>query len=116
MADAGVKIRSLISGAAAGMVNVPGSYQAQAGCPGDWLPDCEATAMTKGDDGMWRSGPFALTAGDYEGKVAMDGGWDLNYGVDGVAGGDNYTFTLAADGEVSFEFDPVTNLLTIVLP
>jgi len=116
MADAGVKIRSLISGAAAGMVNVPGSYQAQAGCDGDWLPDCVATAMTKGDDDMWRSGPFALTAGDYEGKVAMDGGWDLNYGLDGVAGGDNYTFTLAADGEVSFEFDPATNLMTIVLP
>ena len=116
MTDAGVKIRSLISGAAAGMVNVPGSYQAQAGCTGDWLPDCEATAMAKGDDGIWRSGPFALTAGDYEGKVAMDGGWDLNYGVDGVAGGDNYKFTLAADGEVSFEFDPATNLMTVVLP
>ena len=116
MTDAGVKIRSLISGAAAGMVNVPGSYQAQAGCTGDWLPDCEATAMAKGDDGIWRSGPFALTAGDYEGKVAMDGGWDLNYGVDGVAGGDNYKFSLAADGEVSFEFDPATNLMTVVLP
>ncbi|MBP7963718.1 MAG: extracellular solute-binding protein, partial [Caldilineaceae bacterium] len=116
MADAGVKIRSLISGAAAGMVNVPGSYQAQAGCTADWLPDCEATAMAKGDDGIWRSGPFALTAGDYEGKVAMDGGWALNYGMDGVFDGDNYTFSLAADGEVSFEFDPATNLMTVVLP
>ena len=116
MTDAGAKIRSLISGAAAGMVNVPGSYQAQAGCPGDWQPDCEATAMTKGDDSIWRSGPFALTAGDYEGKVAMDGGWALNYGVDGAVDGDNYKFTLAADGEVSFEFDPATNLMTVVLP
>ncbi len=116
MADAGTKIRSLIAGVAAGMVNVPGSYQAQAGCSGDWQPECEATAMTKADDGIFRSGPFALTAGDYEGKVAMDGAWTLNYGLDGKQDGDNYTFTLDADGEVSFEFDPETNLLTIVLP
>lgn len=114
--DAGVKIRSLISGAKAGMVNVPGSYQAQAGCAADWAPDCDTTAMTKGEDGIWRSGPFALTAGDYEAKVAMDGSWTLNYGMDGKQDGDNYKFTLAADGEVSFEFDPATNILTIVLP
>ncbi len=113
MADAGAKIRSLIAGAAAGMVNVPGSYQAAAGCPGDWQPDCEATALAEGDDGLWTSGPFALAAGDYEAKVAMDGGWALNYGVDGVADGDNYQFTLSADGEVTFTFDPATNLLTI---
>lgn len=113
MKAAGAKIRSLISGAAAGMVNVPGSYQAAAGCPGDWQPDCEATAMTKGDDGLWTSGPFALAAGDYEAKVAMDGGWALNYGVDGVVDGPNYTFSLAAAGEVSFSFDPATNLLTV---
>jgi maltose-binding protein MalE len=110
--SAGTKIRSLISGAAAGMVNVPGSYQMQAGCAGDWAPDCEASAMTKGDDGLWKSGPFKLTAGDYEFKVAMDGGWALNYGVDGKQDGDNYKVTLAADGEISFIFDPATNLLT----
>jgi maltose-binding protein MalE len=110
--NAGVKIRSLISGAAAGMVNVPGSYQAKAGCAADWAPDCEATAMTKGDDGLWKSGPFKLPAGDYEFKVAMDGAWTLNYGMEGKQDGDNYKVTLAADGEISFTFDPATNLLT----
>lgn len=111
--DAGTKIRSLISGAKAGMVNVPGSYQAAAGCAADWAPDCDATAMTKGEDGLWTSGPFQLKAGDYEAKVAMDGSWTLNYGVDGKQDGDNYKFSLAADGEVSFSFDPATNILTI---
>lgn len=110
--NAALKIRSLISGAAAGMVNVPGSYQAKAGCAADWAPDCEATAMTKGDDGLYKSGPFSLTAGDYEFKVAMDGAWTLNYGVDGKQDGDNYKVTLAADGTISFVFDPATNLLT----
>jgi hypothetical protein len=27
---------------------------------------------------------FTIPAGDYEIKVAHDGGWDTNYGVDGV--------------------------------
>jgi hypothetical protein len=111
--DAAAKVRGLIANPLTGMVNVPGSYQAKAGCPGDWQPECAVTAMTKGDDGMWRSGPFALTAGEYEGKVALDGAWTTNYGMEGKADGDNYKFTLAADGEVSFEFDPTTKLLTI---
>jgi maltose-binding protein MalE len=114
--DAATQVRNLIANPLTGMVNVPGSYQAQAGCSADWLPECAATQMTKGDDGIWRSGPFALKAGDYEVKVALDGSWDTNYGVDGKSGGDNYKFTLAADGEVSFEFDSETKLLTIVLP
>jgi len=113
--DAGLKIRSLISGAKAGMVNVPGSYQAAAGCAADWAPDCDATAMTKGEDGIWKSGPFELKAGAYEAKVAFDGSWTLNYGMDGKQDGDNYKFELTADGKVSFAFDPATNILTITI-
>ena len=89
-----------------------GEPAAAAGCAGDWDPACEATAMVKGDDGLWKSGPFKVTAGDYEVKVAMDGSWTLNYGVDGKEGGDNYKLSLTADGEVTFIFDPATNLLT----
>ncbi len=102
MKDAATKIRDLIANPLTGMVNVPGSYQAQAGCSADWQPECDATKMTKGDDGKWTSGPFNLKAGDYEVKVALDGSWTTNYGVDGKPDGDNYKFTLAADGTVSF--------------
>jgi maltose/maltodextrin transport system substrate-binding protein/arabinogalactan oligomer/maltooligosaccharide transport system substrate-binding protein len=114
MTEAGTKIRNLIANPLTGMVNVPGSYQAQAGCPGDWQPECEATQMTQGEDGKWHSGPFNLTAGDYEAKVALDGSWTTNYGVDGKLEGDNYKFNLAADGTVEFTFDPETKLLEIV--
>ena len=114
MKDAGTKIRNLIANPLTGMVNVAGSYQAQAGCPGDWQPECDATKMTKGDDGKWHSGPFNLKAGDYEGKVALDGAWTINYGVEGKADGENYKFSLAADGTVEFTFDPETKLLDIV--
>jgi hypothetical protein len=115
MGEAGTKIRSLLGGAAAGMINVPGSYQAAAGCPGDWQPDCEATALTEGEDGLY-SLSVDLPAGDYEAKVALDGGWTLNYGVDGEPDGANYAFTVGSDGTVTFTYDPATNLLDIATP
>ncbi len=108
------QIREVLGGATSGMVNVPGSYQAAAGCDGDWDPACEVTALAEGDDGLWTSS-HDLPAGDYEGKVALDGTWTVNYGVDGVADGDNYTFSLPADGTVSFSYDPETNILTITV-
>jgi maltose-binding protein MalE len=112
MADAGTKIRALIANPLTGMVNVPGSYQAAAGCPGDWQPECAVTAMKKNDDGTFSSGPFSLKAGDYEFKVALDGAWTTNFGSDGKQDGPNYKVTLAADGTIEFVFDPTTNLLT----
>ena len=58
--------------------------------------------------------PLNSPLGDYEAKVALDGGWTTNYGVDGVLDGDNYAFSMAADGTVTFTYDPETNLLEIV--
>ncbi|MDD2522242.1 MAG: extracellular solute-binding protein [Anaerolineaceae bacterium] len=98
-----------------GMVNLPGSWQSAAGFACEWDPKCADTAMTLGDDGLYTA-TFTIPAGDYEVKVALDGGWDTNYGVDGVAGGDNITFTVPTEGEVTFIFDPETHLLEIVLP
>ncbi len=97
------------------MVNLPGSWQAAAGFACEWKPDCADTAMELGEDGLYKA-TFTIPAGDYEVKVALDGGWDTNYGADGVAGGDNITFTVPADGEVTFIWDPNTFLLEIVLP
>jgi len=109
-ATAAEQVLAALSGATAGMVNVPGDYQDEVGCAADWDPACEATAMTEGADGLWTSS-LTLVAGDYQCKVALDGTWTTSYGVDG--GGDNYTFTMAADGTVTFTYDPNTHLLTI---
>jgi len=109
------QIRELVAGALAGMVNVPGSWQAASGaCEGDWDPACEGSALTLGDDGLY-TGTFTVPAGDYEVKVALDGGWTINYGVDGAQDGDNYTFSLPADGSVTFTYDPATFLLEITI-
>ena len=115
MTDGATQIRNLIANPLTGMVNVPGSYQAQAGCPGDWQPECAVTAMTLGDDGLWQSGPFNLTAGDYEFKIALDGSWTTNYGSDGAQDGPNYTLTLDSDSAVSFVYDPETKLVEAVV-
>lgn len=110
MSDAYDQVMELFAGALDGMVNVPGSWQAAgAGCDGDWNPACEASALTM--DGDIYVGTFEIPAGDYEGKVALNGSWDTNYGVDGVFEGDNYMFT--STGTVTFTFDPATNILTI---
>lgn len=114
LTDAGTKIRALIANPLTGMVNVPGAYQAAAGCPGDWQPECAVTAMAKGDDGLWRSGPFTVKAGDYEFKVALDGSWTTNFGSDGKQDGPNYKATLAADGTIEFTYDEATKLLEVV--
>ena len=98
-----------------GMINLPGSWQKAAGFDCEWNPACADTVMTLGDDGLYTA-TFTIPAGDYEVKVAHDGGWDTNYGVDGVAGGDNILFTVATDGEVTFIYDPETHILEIQLP
>jgi hypothetical protein len=115
MTDGAAQIRNLIANPLTGMVNVPGSYQAQAGCPGDWQPECDVTKMTLGDDGLWHSGPFNLTAGEYAYKVALDGSWTTNYGSDGAQDGPDYTLTLDADSAVSFVYNPETKLVEAVI-
>jgi arabinogalactan oligomer/maltooligosaccharide transport system substrate-binding protein len=115
MTDAANQIRDLILGALAGMVNLPGSYQDQVGCGAQWDPACKATGMEQGDDGLFRL-TVTLSAGDYEYKVAMDGSWTVNYGSDGALDGPNYALSLAADGEVTFVYDPETHLVTVETP
>ena len=113
MADAATQIRTLIAGALVGMVNVPGSYQDKAGCGAAWDPACAATAMVKGDDGLYRL-TVDLPAGDYEFKVALDGAWTVNFGSDGAQDGPNYALSLASAGSVTFIYDPDTHLVEAV--
>lgn len=97
------------------IATVPGSFQSELGCPGDWQPEC-LRSLLKGPDGEGKYSftTTAIPAGNYEGKVAINEGWDENYGQGGAPGGDNYAFTVAANGDpTKFEYDPVTHILTI---
>ncbi len=89
------------------LVTVPGSHNSEMSCAGDWTPDCEGARLTERPDGVWE-GTFDLPAGDYEYKVAVNGSWDVNYGVGGVRDGGNATYSHDG-GEVTFYWDPVSH-------
>ena len=96
------------------IATVPGSFQSELGCPGDWQPDCLRSWLQDPDgDEIYSFSTTAIPAGDYETKVALEGDWTENYGVDGVADGDNYLFTVDSDGPVTFTWDSETKILTI---
>ena len=87
-------------------VSVPGSFNSEAGCPGDWQPDCANVQMEK-VDGIWRLKLENLAAGSYMFKIATEKSWDENYGAGGVQGGGDIPLTHAG-GEITFYFDPRT--------
>ena len=87
------------------MVVVPGTIQSVLGCPGDWQPECEATALTYIEEyDIWR-GSFDIPAGSYQYKVALNGTWDVNFGADAVPSGADITLELEEDTTVDFLFD-----------
>lgn len=94
------------------MVVIPGTIQSVLGCEGDWQPDCEATALTYDpDDDLWQA-TFDLPAGEYEYKVALDGSWDVNYGLNAEPGGVNIPLVLEEDTSVKFIYSHDTHWVT----
>jgi hypothetical protein len=114
MTGATQQIHNLVAGVLVGMVNVPGSYQPGVGCASEWDPACELTVLAEGPDGLWTAS-HSLPAGDFEAKVALDGSWVINYGVNGLPDGPNIPFSLTAPGIVTFTYDPDTHILAITV-
>ena len=99
------------------ITNVPGSFQDEIGCPGEWAPDClRSWLQDPGGDGIYTFVTTAIPAGDYEAKVAVNQTWDVNYGADGAAGGANIAFNVPVDYvQVTFSFDTADNTLDIAI-
>lgn len=97
------------------IATVPGSFQSELGCPGDWQPDCLRSWLQDPDgDGTYAFSVTGVPAGDYEAKVAIDEGWAVNYGAGGVQNGPNIPFTVvSALQTVTFTYDAVTHVLVI---
>ena len=96
------------------IATVPGSFQSELGCPGDWQPDCLRSWLQDPDgDGTYTFATQNLPAGDYEAKVAINESWSENYGAGGVPGGANIAFSVGAGDTVTFSYDPSTHVLTI---
>ena len=93
-------------------VAIAGSLQSELGCPGDWQPDCAVTELAyDAGDGIWQAS-FALPAGDWEYKAALNDSWDENYGAGGVRDGPNIQLLLGAGATVKFYYDHETHWVT----
>jgi pullulanase-type alpha-1,6-glucosidase len=103
-------------------VTVPGSFNSELGCPGDWQPDCgdgqtSTPAPPKGNDlerqgnGVWARTLGPIPAGSYEYKLALNGGWDENYGSDFKRNGPNFSVSLAAATAIRYYYDHKTHYI-----
>jgi pullulanase len=94
---------------------VAGNFQSELGCGGDWNPSCLRSWLQDPDgDGIYKFTTSAIPAGTYEGKVAINESWDINYGQGGQQNGANYQFTIGGDCSVAvFTYDSNSHVLTI---
>src|ERR1044072_482532 len=97
------------------IVTVPGSYQSELGCAGDWDPSCLKSWLEDPDeDGTYIFETTSIPPGSYEAKVAINESWDENYGQGGAPGGANIPFNVSAAGQkVTFSYNASTHVLDI---
>ena len=89
---------------------VPGSFNNEIGCSGDWQPECLQTLMSDVDgDGVFTFITEAIPAGDYAFKVATNESWsNPNYGQGGGAA--DILFSVPGPGFlVTFSFNTANN-------
>ncbi|MCU7551439.1 T9SS type A sorting domain-containing protein [Chitinophagaceae bacterium LB-8] len=94
-------------------VVIPGTFQSELGCSGDWQPDCDATRLIQTAAGIWE-GTFMIPAGNWEYKVAYDNNWGENYGAGGVLNGPNFELSLDKSSAIHFTYSSVTHLVSFV--
>jgi pullulanase-type alpha-1,6-glucosidase len=99
------------------IATVPGNFQSEMGCSGDWDPACFRSWLQDiHGTGIYSFSTSAIPAGTYEAKVALNGSWDVNYGQGGVQNGANISFTVPATGmEVEFQWNATTKELRIIV-
>jgi hypothetical protein len=97
---------------AATSVSLPGSFNSEIGCAGDWDPACpQADLVYDPVSDRWTN-TFTIPAGNWEYKVAIDDSWDENYGIGGALNGANIPLSLTEQTDVFFSYDPVTHVVS----
>jgi pullulanase len=90
-------------------VTVAGTLQDELGCPGEWQPECESTFLVYDEaNDLWRA-TFDVPAGEYEYKVALNGGWTENYGGAADQDGPDVSLSVEEDRAVTFIYDHKTH-------
>lgn len=97
------------------IATVPGSFQGELGCAGDWDPAClRSWLQDPEEDGIARFSTSSLPPGSYEAKVAIRESWEENYGAGGVRDGANIPFTVLDLGDiVTFTYDQANHVIDI---
>ncbi len=83
-------------------VTLAGSLQSELGCPGDWQPECATSHLEGKGNGVWRA-QFAVPAGSYAYKLALNDGWTEAYPASDKA------IAVAASDPVRFYYDHKTH-------
>ncbi|GAB4098117.1 alpha-amylase family glycosyl hydrolase [Sinomonas halotolerans] len=97
-------------------VTIAGSLQSEAGCSGDWQPDCAATMAAFDPIAQeWRL-TLDVPAGDWEFKAALNGTWEENYGEGGERNGPNIALAGHPGGPVTFTYRHDTHLTLTSTP
>lgn len=71
---------------------------------GTWNPAGTTTVLTYQGNGVYTLTLKNLAAGSYAYKVALDGSWTENYGLNGVEAGSNIPLTLDTAQDVTFTY------------
>jgi glycosidase len=89
---------------------VPGSFNSELGCSGDWQPECLRTLMSDNDgDGIYTFETDAIPPGNYEFKIATNESWsNPNFGQGG--GPNNVALNVPGPGTVTFSFNANTSV------
>ena len=105
-------LAALPAGAADRSVALVGDLQSEVGCPEDWMPSCTQSELVReGTTDRW-SATFTVPKGTWQYKVAVNDGWDENYGAGGAPNGGNFTLVLQGTARLRFTYDDATHLTT----
>jgi pullulanase-type alpha-1,6-glucosidase len=101
-----------------GTVTIAGTMQSELGCSADWMPSCEKTFLAyDAEDDVWQ-GAFEVTPNNDQDKngprykVALNGTWDENYGVNAIPGGTDIPLVMTTSILVKFYYDHKTHWVT----
>ena len=96
------------------LVTLVGSLQSELGCAADWDPACAATELVRQGTSAVYTTTFEVPAGSYEFKVALNGGWDENYGAGGARDGANLPLVLQGPARIAFSYDDTSHIPSLV--
>ncbi|MFF3349637.1 alpha-amylase family glycosyl hydrolase [Streptomyces sp. NPDC002779] len=92
-------------------VSVPGTFNSEIGCAGDWAPNCAQAQLSARTDGSgaW-SKTITVPGGSHAYKAALNNSWNDNYGAHAKYHGADIPLQIPAGGKnVTFVYDPVTH-------